>query len=642
MKINILDNLLKIYSNRFVSHWIVLFFDLFIVFVSFYLANLMRYDFKVHTINLISIVTQSFLVLFIYLIFFLITKSFRSIIRYSGINDSLRLIKATGFAALVLIFLAFVSIGQKENFRWVPSFSIILIHFLLTLIILDWSRFIIRMLYHDILNKDPRIHIRVLIYGAGSAGMQTRNALQGDSMYKHEIIAFLDDNPSFVNKMLEGVPVITPEKGLSEGYIHRNGINLLIIAIMGMSLIEKKQIIDRALEMGIKVKVVPSINQWINGELSSNQLKEVRIEDLLEREPIKLQTDNIISEIKGKVILVTGGAGSIGKEIVGQLISYEPSRLIVLDQAESDLYELQFEINEEQISLNQKKSIVYKVASIRDRFIMEDVFKTYRPQYVFHAAAYKHVPLMEDHPYEALMVNVFGTKIIADLSIKYNTSKFVMVSTDKAVNPTNVMGATKRLAEIYIQSLSNGKTQFITTRFGNVLGSNGSVIPLFREQIKKGGPVTITHKEITRYFMTIPEACNLVLEAGVMGKGAEIFIFDMGSSIKIYDLAYKMIQLSGLIPGKDILIKETGLRPGEKLKEELLVDDELSLPTYHPKIMRAQVRVYKKDRISKMLEELSQLVLEGDRFAMIKKIKDFIPEYISNNSVYSSLDKKLK
>ena len=642
MEFNIFDNLIKIYSNRFVSHWIVLFFDLVVVFVSFYLANLMRYDFAFTSINLFSIVTQSFLVLFVYLIFFLITKSFRSIIRYSSINDSVRLFKATGLATLVLLFLAMGSIGQKDILRWIPSFSIILIHFLLSLIFLVWSRFIIKMLYHDVLNKDPRIHLRVLIYGAGSAGMQTRDALHGDSMYKHEIIAFIDDNTSFVNKILQGTPVISPIKGLSEKYIHHNGINLLIIAIMGMQLSDKKQIIDRGLELGLTVKVVPSINQWINGELSSSQLKKVHIEDLLERETIKLETDNIISEIKDKVILITGGAGSIGKEIVRQLISYKPSRLIILDQAESSLYELQCEINELKAKVSQKQSIIYKVASIRDRFIMEEVFNTYRPQYVFHAAAYKHVPLMEDHPYEALMANVFGTKILADLSMKYDASKFVMVSTDKAVNPTNVMGATKRLAEIYIQSLSNGKTQFITTRFGNVLGSNGSVIPLFREQIKKGGPVTITHKDITRYFMTIPEACNLVLEAGVMGKGGEIFIFDMGSCIKIYDLAYKMIQLSGLIPGKDIQIKETGLRPGEKLNEELLVNDELLLPTYHPKIMRATVRTYKKDQITQIIEELSQLVLEGDRFAMIQKIKQFIPEYISNNSIYSRLDKKSK
>jgi len=640
MKFNLLGNLIKLYSNRFVSHWIILVFDLFVVYFSFYLANLMRYDFTFNSINLVSIVVQSFLVLFVYLIFFLITKSFRSIIRYSGINDSLRIIKATGLATLVLMFLKLIAIWRNDIFSWIPSFSIILIHFFLCLIFLDWSRFIIRMLYHDVINKDPRIHLRVLIYGAGSAGMQTRNALHGDSKYKHEIIAFLDDNPSFINKMLEGVPVISPRKGLSEAYIHRNGVNLMIIAIPGMPLNEKKQIIDRGLELGLNVKVVPSINQWINGELSSNQLKEVRIEDLLEREPIRLETDNIFSEIKDKVILITGGAGSIGKEIVRQLISYQPARLIVLDQAESALYELQFEINES--GLTQKKNTIYKVASIRDRFIMEQVFATYRPQYIFHAAAYKHVPLMEDHPYEALMVNVFGTKILADLSVKYKASKFVMVSTDKAVNPTNVMGATKRLAEIYIQSLSNGKTQFITTRFGNVLGSNGSVIPLFREQIKKGGPVTITHKDITRYFMTIPEACNLVLEAGAMGKGGEIFIFDMGSSVKIYDLAHKMIQLSGLTPGKDIHIKETGLRPGEKLKEELLVDDELSLPTYHPKIMRARVRTYDKDHITKILEELSDLVLEGDTFAMIKKIKQIIPEYISNNSIYSSLDKKSK
>lgn len=340
--------------------------------------------------------------------------------------------------------------------------------------------------------------------------------------------------------------------------------------------------------------------------------------------------------------MVTGAAGSIGSEIVRQLITYQPSRIILIDQAESDLYNLQMELRDRCAKTSNSVSLVCMVANVKDRFRMEQHFATYRPQYVFHAAAYKHVPLMEENPYEALMVNVFGTRIVADLSIKYKAKKFVMVSTDKAVNPTNVMGATKRLAEIYIQCLSNGQTQFVTTRFGNVLGSNGSVIPLFRKQIRDGGPVTVTHKDITRFFMTIPEACNLVLEAGVMGKGGEILVFDMGQSVRIYDLAYKMIQLSGYTPGKDIMISEIGLRPGEKIKEELLATGEHTLATHHPKILRAKVRKYDKNEVLIFMDQLSALILEGDHFKVVDKIKQIIPEYISNNSIYATLDQRKK
>lgn len=641
MKSRLLTKLLQSYSDRFVSQWIVLLLDISIVFVAFYIANLMRYDFVFTSLNMLTIFVQSFLVLAIYLTSFLLTKSYRSIIRHSGINDSVRLFKATGFATLTLLIL--LVFGKEDWIQlspYIPSLSVILIHFLLSLIFLVWSRFLIKSLYHDILQRDPRIHLRVLIYGAGSAGMQTRNALRGDSMYKHELIAFIDDNESLNNKLIEGIPVISPTRGLSEDYIGRNGINLLIISINNMSLKEKQGIIDRGLNLGLKVKVVPSINQWINGQLSSSQLREVQIEELLERDPIRLDNNFVMQEIGDKIVMVTGAAGSIGSEIVRQLLTFHPSRVILVDQAESDLYDLQVELKERCAKTDNKTSVVYMVANVKDRFRMEQHFNTYRPHYVFHAAAYKHVPLMEDNPYEALMVNVFGTRIIADLSIKYKVHKFVMVSTDKAVNPTNVMGATKRLAEIYIQCMSNGHTQFITTRFGNVLGSNGSVIPLFRKQIEHGGPVTVTHKDITRFFMTIPEACNLVLEAGVMGKGGEILIFDMGKPVRIFDLAHKMIQLSGYVPGKDIHITEIGLRPGEKLREELLADEELTLPTHHPKIMRARVRLYDKTEVLTFMDQLSALMLEGDHFRVVDKIKQIIPEYISNNSIYSTLDQK--
>jgi len=640
MKLLFIENLFRKYSDRFISHWIVLLYDMTVVFVTFFLANFMRYNFTVSSANLLSITLQSFIVLLVYLFSFFVTKSYRSIIRHSGINDSLRILKATGSSCLVLTFIYLLTSYFNRSTRFIPSVSIIIINFLLAQLFLVWSRFLIKSFYFDFINKDARKPMRVLIYGAGSAGMQTRNALRGDSVYRYEVIAFIDDNESKVNKMIEGTPVISVDKGMDEEYVKQNNIRLLILAIPGLKTNQKNQIIDHGLDLGLKVKVVPSINTWINGQLSSNQLSEVKIEELLGRETISLQNDNLIREIRDKIIMVTGAAGSIGSEIVRQVLQYQPIRVILVDQAESDLYDLQNEINSSRSIYGNYKSVIYIVANVKDRFRMNQVFEIYKPQFVFHAAAYKHVPLMEENPYEALMVNVFGTKVIADLSLKYKVHKFVMVSTDKAVNPTNVMGASKRLAEIYIQSLSTNLTHFITTRFGNVLGSNGSVIPLFRKQIEQGGPVTVTHKEITRYFMTIPEACNLVLEAGVMGKGGEILIFDMGKSIRIYDLARKMIQLSGFTPDIDIFISEIGLRPGEKLKEELLAKEEQSLPTYHPKIMKAKVRQYEKKDVSRYMDELSQLVLEEDIFAIIYKLKEFIPEYISNNSVYCSLDQK--
>jgi len=337
--------------------------------------------------------------------------------------------------------------------------------------------------------------------------------------------------------------------------------------------------------------------------------------------------------------MVTGAAGSIGAEISRQVLNYSPKRLIIIDQAETPTFDLQFEIhNSKEFSQYQNK-IEFIVASVKDKFRMDNIISLYRPDIIYHAAAYKHVPLMEDNPYEALMVNIFGTKTMADLAKKYEVEKFVMVSTDKAVNPTNIMGASKRIAEIYIQSLSNGKTKFITTRFGNVLGSNGSVVPIFRKQIDQGGPVTITHKEITRYFMTIREACNLVLEAGAMGNGSDIFVFDMGQPVKIYDMAKKMIKLLGYSEGQ-IEINEIGLRPGEKLYEELLNNSENTLPTHHPKILRAEVNALTNNQINNYLVDLSSLIVESNEYSLVSKMKEIVPEFVSNNSVYEKLDVK--
>ena len=384
-----------------------------------------------------------------------------------------------------------------------------------------------------------------------------------------------------------------------------------------------------------KVLNVPPVTNWINGELSFKQIKKVQIEELLEREPIQLDKEDIQLQLTGKVILVTGAAGSIGSEIVRQLIRFHPKNIILLDQAESPLYDMEMELHD------KYKLQPYEIVmgDIRNKERMENVFRTFHPQIVFHSAAYKHVPMMENNPSESILTNVLGTKTIADLSVEYKVEKFVMVSTDKAVNPTNVMGASKRIAEIYTQSLNKtSATKFITTRFGNVLGSSGSVIPRFRQQIESGGPVTITDPEITRYFMTIPEACQLVLEAGTMGKGGEIFIFDMGDSVKIYDLAVKMIKLSGLVLDKDIRIVYTGLRPGEKLYEELLADHENTLPTHHNQILIAKVKEYDFDSVSNSINDLITLFDKQDNNSIVKKMKELVPEYKSNNSIYVSLD----
>lgn len=629
---------LKRYSDRFLSRWIVLVYDVSAIYGTYIFANLIRHNFEYLTINPYVMEMQFVIVMTAYTLSFLLTKSYTGIIRHTGLSDAVRIFKANGLAFSALLLIRAILISQPWSGSLFPALSVIVIHFMLATFFLIGSRFIIKNIYNDIIHRERKRRVRVIIYGAGAAGMLTRNALMQDVHFQYEVIAFADDNHSKVNKMLDGIPVIAPEKALSEHYIERFEVHQMIIAIQNIDINHKQSIIERGLELRLQMKVVPSIDNWINGQLSSGQLREVRIEELLERDPIRLDNQNIANDVNNKVVMVTGAAGSIGSEMVRQLLQYNPARVILVDQAESALYELQFEINNSKKLQPAADRAVYVVASVKDRFRMKAVFELYKPQMIFHAAAYKHVPLMEENPYEALMVNVFGTRNIAELAVAYGTQKFVMISTDKAVNPTNVMGASKRIAEICTQCLSNGTTQFITTRFGNVLGSNGSVIPLFKKQIEKGGPVTVTDFKITRYFMTIPEACNLVLEAGAMGKGGEIFVFDMGKPVKIYDLARKMIQLSGLSPDKDIQITQTGLRPGEKLYEELLANEENTLYTHHPKIMRARVRENQLHEIELAIHQLSELILEGDDYAMVSKMKEIVPEFISNNSVFATLD----
>lgn len=631
--------LLENYSGHFLSRWIVLLFDAIIVGGAFLTAYLIRYNFNYIDINPTNIQLQLGMVVTAYSITFLLFQSFSGIIRHTGIVDAFKIFKATTAAFLTLLVVTNFLMYYNPTAALTIPYGILATHYLMTIFTLVGSRMMIRVVYLRLLTRYTKTRINVIIYGAGSAGLLTKNALNQDPSFHYEIVSFIDDNPSKIRKTLEGIPVVSSYRALKPSYIKRHNIQLLIIAIQNMRPERKKKIVETGLDLHLKVKVVPAIDMWINGQLSSQQLRRVKIEELLERDPIQLDSKNVIRELKNKVVMITGAAGSIGSEIARQVLSYSPARVILIDQAESPLYDLQFEIRNNKKYNHLLGQIEFVVGNVKDRLRMKRLFDTYRPHVVYHAAAYKHVPLMEENPYEALLVNVFGTKIIADLSVQFEAEKFVMISTDKAVNPTNIMGASKRIAEIYIQSLTNHQTRFVTTRFGNVLGSNGSVVPLFRKQIENNGPVTVTHKDITRYFMTIPEACNLVLEAGAMGTGSDIFVFDMGSPVRIYDMARKMIQLYGLEPDRDIQIIETGLRPGEKLYEELLNDKENTLPTHHPKIMRAHVDTITHQTACTYIDQLSELILDADQFPLVKMMKQIVPEYLSNNSIYETLDK---
>lgn len=638
-----LRRLLSTYGDRFLSRWVVLGFDMFMVAVAFFVASLLFYNFNLALLAEHDIASQTVVACMAYVIGFLLTQSYAGIIRHTGVNDAIRLLEgsmiASGGILIITMYFSYFHDGKTAVFNF--SKSVVIIHFLLVLFFLIGSRFLIKGIYLTAIKRARMTNRNIVIFGAGTSGMITRNALLSDPVSNVNVVAFMDENPSKVKKSLEGIPVVHPDKALKSKFIEQRDISEIVISIQGLSKPKLREISDEAVKLGLQVKIVPPAEKWINGELSARQLRQVKIEDLLERDPIQLDNSNIDREIRDRVVLVTGAAGSIGSEIARQILHYAPRQVVYLDQAESPLYELEFEIKTHYPESFGK--CTFLVGNVKDFMRMELLFKTYKPDIVFHAAAYKHVPLMEDNPYEALMVNVFGTKIMADLSCEFGVSKFVMVSTDKAVNPTNVMGSSKRIAEIYTQAVQgsgNFNTQFITTRFGNVLGSNGSVIPIFRKQIEQGGPITVTHKDITRFFMTIPEACNLVLEAGAMGEGGEIFVFDMGQSVKIYDLAKKMVALSGLRLGKDIEIIETGLRPGEKLYEELLATNENTLPTHHGKILKARVRKHSYDVVLAQLDNLSEALVDAEPMELVKAMKAMVPEFLSNNSVYEALDKK--
>ena len=624
--------LLNFFWKHSIPRWSILIIDLLVCVFSLTLAFFLRFNFaSIPPHELKTLPKAYIIVITVRLISFLISKIYKGVVRYTGTRDAFRIFSVV-VSGSVLVFVVNVLHGFISGYYFIPH-SVVVIDLLCTLFVMVSSRLAVKAVYLESKNPEKQ-KTNVIIYGAGESGLITKRTLDRDAAVKYKVIGFVDDDEKKKGRSLEGVFIYPLSK--LEALITEHEIETIIISIQNLSSKKKNEIVEICINRNVKVLNVPPVSRWINGELSFNQLKSINIESLLERDPIKLDLDLIEEQLRQKTILVTGAAGSIGAELVRQILRFNPRKIILLDQAESPLYDIEMEL------FDKHPSTLFEIVigDVRSNDRMNNLFRTFKPQLVYHAAAYKHVPMMENNPSESIFTNVLGTKNISDLSVEYGVEKFVMVSTDKAVNPTNVMGASKRIAEIYIQSLNKkSKTNFVTTRFGNVLGSNGSVIPRFKKQIEEGGPITITHPEITRYFMTIPEACQLVLEAGCIGKGGEIFVFDMGKSVKIIDLARKMIKLSGLTEGKDIQIIYTGLRPGEKLFEELLADTENTITTHHPQILIGKIKEYNFDEINNKINKLIQLFDAQNNIEIVALMKEIVPEYLSNNSEFERLDK---
>ena len=625
--------MIKLKQNT--PRWVVVLLDLIIHLGALAFAYLIRFDLKADFSLIKSeweILSRSlWLFILVKLVVFYIFQIQKGLVRYTSTEDLKRIFLAELSCTIIFLLGGLVRFYYLDEYFLFPM-SVLIMEFIASVLFVVGGRFIIKLLYLESM-KDTGIQESVIIYGAGVSGLITKRTLEKDTRNNQIAAAFIDDNEKLQGTRIEGVKVYSAQQ-LSKLQSELNA-KTLIVAIQVPDVEKMQKVIDEAIALKLTIQKVPNPKSWINGVFSPRQLKKIKIEDLLGRETIVLKNNQLSLEISTGTILVSGAAGSIGSGLVQQIAPFNPRNIILLDQAESPLFDLQFELN--QHFSNLRFEVV--VGDICNQERMHKLFQTYKPNIVFHAAAYKHVPMMELNPAEAVHTNVKGTKILADLSIEFGIKKFIMISTDKAVNPTNVMGASKRIAEMYVQKLNDQKTtQFITTRFGNVLGSNGSVIPLFQKQIENGGPVTVTDERITRYFMTIPEACQLVLEAATMGKGGEIFVFEMGKSIKIAELAKKMIQLSGLEIGKDIELKFTGLRPGEKLYEELLANEENTIPTHHQKILIAKTRV-ESDEQMKNIQKLVDLCILQDNTAIVKQMKYIVPEFISNNSEFQKLDK---
>ena len=614
--------------------WVIVVLDLFISLFALTLAYLIRFDLKAdaNTIeNEWNVLSKSLFLFFaLKFIVFYLFKIHKGLVRHTSTEDLKRIFYALTTCSLLFLIFGIIRYTYFDGSFLFPM-SVLIVEYISSLLILVGSRFLVKLFYLETIKNKDKIE-NILIYGAGISALITKKTIENDPRNNQKIIGFIDDNLKLAGTRIEGIQVYASSE--LSNLLSEFQVKTVIIAIQNPNLLNQKKIIDTCINLNIQIQKVPNPKSWINGEFSTKQLAKIKIEDLLGRNSILLEKDKVENELQQKNILITGAAGSIGSGLAEQIALFNPKLLILLDQAESPLFDLQFTL------LNDFPELKFElvIGDVCNEIRMQNLFKTFNPQLVFHAAAYKHVPMMEMNPSEAVATNILGTKIIADLSDSFKVEKFVMISTDKAVNPTNVMGASKRIAEMYVENKNKAsETNYITTRFGNVLGSNGSVIPLFQKQIEKGGPITITDERITRYFMTISEACQLVLEAGAMGKGGEIFIFEMGESVKIIDLAKKMIALSGLELGRDIDIKIIGLRPGEKLYEELLANEENTLPTHHSKILIAKNRLTTSEQII-YIEELITLIPLQDNQKIVKKMKEIVLEYISNNSIYETLD----
>ncbi|MEI8005505.1 MAG: nucleoside-diphosphate sugar epimerase/dehydratase [Bacteroidota bacterium] len=607
--------------------WLI---DLLIVLGSIILAYLLRFNFDIPASE-----SKPFAILIPWIlavrgISFAVSRTHAGLIRYTSTADGLRVV-VTLLAGSAVLGLTDIVTWFTMHWFMIPT-TIIVLEFLITSVGMILFRTIVKIAWLEFQNPGGQ-RVDVIIYGAGEEGINAKHVMDRDAATRYKVIAFIDEDKGKQHKKLERVDIYPPSK--LESLLSDRTVAQLILAYHPVDAAYKQELVDLCLKYDTKVLAVPPAIHWVNGQLSFSQIRLVNIEDLLERDVIELNMEEISRYLHNKVVMITGAAGSIGSEIVRQVSRFGPARLVLVDYAETPLHSLELECRES----IRGTEIDFILGNVCNVLRMRSLFEHYKPEILFHAAAYKHVPVQEAHPGEAVFTNVHGTRVMADLSMEFGLQKFIMISTDKAVNPTSVMGASKRIAEIYCQAMNKlNKTSFITTRFGNVLGSNGSVIPLFRQQIEKGGPLTVTHPEVTRFFMTIPEACRLVLEAGAMGEGGEIYIFDMGKPVKIIDLAKRMIQLSGLEPGKDIMIEYTGMRPGEKLYEELLDLHENTLPTHHPLIMIAKVREQDIEQVRSDIDELVNLSAGAGDTDVVRKMKQIVPEYKSQNSVYEALD----
>jgi FlaA1/EpsC-like NDP-sugar epimerase len=622
--------------SKVVPRWIIMLLDFVIVTWSFASSYFIVHRFEFTNILRGYFFVYTGLYCIISIIVMYLMRIHIGLIRYSNTRDVLRIFGSVFISSI--IYLAVITLWVKPFLKLNNTTIdlVLLVNFSVSSTLLILLRSAVKSAFNYLNNYSSSKKTVVLIYGSDTSAVLVKQALEASAKTNFVIAGFVDADTSKINKEIQQVRVYDINKlaKLKE----KRAIDKMIIMNHHLDEQSKKTALETCLALGIQVLTVPPSDQWIYGKLNMQQIKDLKIEDLLQRKTIQIDTTRISEDLQGKRVLITGAAGSIGSEIVQQVLQYNPAMVILCDQAESPLHDIRLEVEEKFAEV----PIKIFIGDIRNYSRMHKLFSDYEPEVVYHAAAYKHVPMMEENPSEAVRANVLGTKNIADLSLAFGIRKFVMVSTDKAVNPSNIMGTTKRIAEIYIQSLkdspANKGTCFITTRFGNVLGSNGSVIPRFRAQIQKGGPITVTHPEITRYFMTIPEAVHLVLEAGTMGTGGEIFIFDMGEPVKIVDLALKMIKLAGLQPDRDVKIVYSGLRPGEKLYEELLNQGESTMPTHHEKIKISKVISYSYKQVADDIEELILLNKQNDEFAMVNKMKDIVPEFISKNSKFEGLD----